>query len=203
MTKSPAIRKILQALYYIQSRSNNEDRFNRVYLLKMLYFADRYHLRHFGLLISNDNYVAMKLGPVASTTLDVLKKNTLRINSAETDYLYGIKDISENDVEIGLQGDDELSESAKESLDFALREMGHYRWWTQSELSHCYPEWKKHEKEVAHTNSSAPMTLQDFLDDPDDDTCFLKFNKKEDPFKEDKEFLTLLKSDLAANAISA
>jgi hypothetical protein len=72
-----SVLKILQALYYIQEKapSSNQDRFNIVYLLKMIFFSDRYHLRHFGITATCDDYYAMmKLGPVASFTFDMLKR---------------------------------------------------------------------------------------------------------------------------------
>ena len=60
--KQMSIRKILQALYYIQKNTpeTNESKTAPVFLLKMLYFADRYHFRHFGILVSGDEYFAMK-----------------------------------------------------------------------------------------------------------------------------------------------
>jgi len=204
MSKLPSARKILQALYQIQSNApqNNPDRFNKVYLLKMIYFADRYHLRHFGNLATEDCYVAMKLGPVASTTYDILKKVPYNINSAEIGYLSAVKELSEYDVEIAIQDNDELSESFNRSLNFASKEFGHFDWKKQSDISHFYPEWKKHEPHLSNANPGIPMDVRDFFDDPGDEACFLMFGKKCDPFKEDKKFLALLKEDFDENPIS-
>jgi len=199
MNKLPSVRKILQALYYIQSNApqDNPDRFNKVYLLKMFYFADRYHLRHFGYLASRDTYFAMKLGPVASNAYNILKKDQCNINSAEVGCLHGVEEVSEHDVKIEFQGNDELSKSYKKALDFALKEFGPNSWSRQSDISHCYPEWKN----VYGANPSGlriPMDLRDFFDDPDDKTCFSKFGKNCDPFEDDKEFLALLREELNA-----
>jgi len=205
MKNPPSVRKILQALYYIQSKTpaNNDSRYNIVYILKMIFLADRYHLRHYGLLATGDNYYAMKLGPVASTTYNILKKNPYNINSAEESYLTAIKELSENDVVIDAQNDDELSESVKNALDFALREFGDYSWGTLSNITHCYPEWKKHEIDLLSTYGRISMNIRDFFDDPKDDTCFASFNKGGDPFKDDKEFLALMKEDYDDNTIPA
>jgi uncharacterized phage-associated protein len=199
MNKLPSVRKILQALYYIQNNApqDNPDRFNKVYLLKMFYFADRYHLRHFGYLASRDTYFAMKLGPVASNAYNILKKDQGNINSAEISCLQSVEEISEHDVRIKFQNDDELSKSYKKALDFALKEFGCNSWSQQSDLSHCYPEWKN----VYGVNSNdlrTLMDLRDFFDDPDDEACFSKFGKDCDPFKDDKEFLALLREGLNA-----
>jgi uncharacterized phage-associated protein len=199
MAKLPTVRKILQALYYIQNNApqDNPDRFNKVYLLKIFYFADRYHLRHFGCLASRDTYYAMKLGPVASTAYNILKRAQSEINSAEAGYLHSVDEISEHEVEIRSQDCDELSKSYKKALDFALKEFGHSSWNQLSEISHCYPEWKT----VYGVNPSTLrvfMNLQDFFDDPDDKTSLLESGKNSDPFEDDKEFLALLREDLNA-----
>jgi hypothetical protein len=203
MKKIPTVRKILQALYYIQSKapSDNESRFNRVYLLKMMFMADRYHLRHYGCLATGDSYFAMKLGPVASSTLDILKNNWISVNSAEIGYLSAIEELSEHDVRIGPQGEDEFSKSVEIALDFALKEFGHYNWGELSEISHCYPEWKKHEAAI-QTAGRVQMDLRDFFDDPEDEACLARFGKDGDPFKDEKEFLALLKEEFDAHPFS-
>lgn len=200
MSKQLSVRKILQALYYLQNKAKSKDKNNKVYLLKMIFMADRYHLRHFGITATNDNYCAMKLGPVASATYDILKKkNPRNVNSAEIGYLSDIEEISEYDVLIKPQEQDELSDSFKEALDFALKEFGHYSWGKLSNISHCYPEWKKYETFLAENTVQKFMDIQDFFDDPEDETCI---GKKGDPFKDDKEFLALLKEEYIAHAIA-
>ncbi|MDR0977586.1 MAG: SocA family protein [Endomicrobium sp.] len=92
-----SIRKILQALFYLQTKvpKDNESRQNIMYLLKLMFFADRYHLRHFGFVASGDKYFAMKNGPVASGTKDVLQgKMPPSANSVEIPLLSGVKQIS-------------------------------------------------------------------------------------------------------------
>lgn len=42
-------------------------------VLKLLYFADKMHLSKFGCMATGDNYVAMKFGPVASNTYNLMK----------------------------------------------------------------------------------------------------------------------------------
>jgi uncharacterized phage-associated protein len=194
-TNGFSVLKILQALYYIQAKapSGNQDRFNIVYLLKMIFFSDRYHLRHFGITATLDNYYAMKLGPVASSTYDILKGDLLNLDCSDVKYLSSIKEIDRNNVEIKQQEEDELSASFKESIDFALKEFGHCSWGTLSELSHLYPEWKKHESELSGFVKSAQMSEPDFFDDPDDSVRFADFGKESDPFKDDKEYLALRK----------
>jgi hypothetical protein len=190
-----SVLKILQALYYIQEKapSSNQDRFNIVYLLKMIFFSDRYHLRHFGITATCDDYYAMRLGPVASSTLDILKGNMFNLDCADAKYLSSIKEIDKNNVEIKQQEDDELSVSFKESIDFALKEFGDCDWGKLSVISHWYPEWKKHESELSGLTKRVQMKEIDFFDDPDDSVCFADFGKENDPFKDDKGYLSLRK----------
>lgn len=42
-------------------------------VLKLRYFADKVHLSKFGFVASGDSYVAMKFGPVASETYNLIK----------------------------------------------------------------------------------------------------------------------------------
>ena len=41
---------------------------SHITLFKLLFFADRYHLRMYGSTITRDKYVAMEMGPVPSMT---------------------------------------------------------------------------------------------------------------------------------------
>lgn len=62
--------KALELILYIAERVSDPG-FHRV--SKILYFADKEHLESFGRLITQDNYVAMKHGPVPSASYDILK----------------------------------------------------------------------------------------------------------------------------------
>jgi len=152
-------------------------------------------LRHFGITATCDDYYAMKLGPVASSTFDMLKG---RVNE---NNLPSIQEIDEYNVEIKQQEEDELSDSFKEAINFALQEFGDYDWRKISDISHCYPEWKNHESELSGLKR-VQMNEIDFFDDPDDSVCFTNFGKENDPFKDDKEYLSLRKKHYDAYHIS-
>ncbi|ECO0902166.1 DUF4065 domain-containing protein [Salmonella enterica subsp. enterica serovar Newport] len=62
--------KALEAILYVASKAPIPDIYH---VLKILYFADRYHLERFGRLITGDHYTAMKDGPVASNAYDIVK----------------------------------------------------------------------------------------------------------------------------------
>jgi hypothetical protein len=65
------IEKIIQVFAYIQKHAGTEDKLE---IIKYLFFADRLNLRRLFFLISMDVYYALKLGPVASNSLNVLNK---------------------------------------------------------------------------------------------------------------------------------
>jgi hypothetical protein len=195
-----SVRKILQALYYIQKNvpESNQYRFDIMYLLKIIYFADRYHIRHFGFFATGDVYYAMERGPVASATLDILsKKMPYSANSVELPLLDSVEKISEYEVCISKQGTDEISESFKEALDFSLKIFGAYSQFDLSGISHCYPEWHKREKLIKAGSKREVMSQKDFFEEITNTQCLQKFDIKEDPFKEpDTEFLKALRDDI-------
>ena len=62
--------KALESVLYIAARLA-EPTIHEV--LKIRYFADKLHLAQYGFLASGDDYVAMRFGPVASGTYNLLK----------------------------------------------------------------------------------------------------------------------------------
>lgn len=195
-----SVRKILQALYYIQSKApkNNEAKSDIMYLLKLMFFSDRYHLRHFGFVASGDRYVAMKNGPVGSAAKDILQGKMPRsANSAEQFYVADVLQISEYDVVIYKQSSDELSESFRQALEFAVEAFGKFNQFQLSDISHDYPEWKKHEDTLRNRSKSCvEMSFTDFFNNPKSLAESKRHGIRQDPFKEnDSEFLKTLKDD--------
>jgi uncharacterized phage-associated protein len=62
--------KAVEALVYIAEKFPGVGRFHAA---KILYFAERFHLREFGRPIVGDRYIAMENGPVPSFAYDALK----------------------------------------------------------------------------------------------------------------------------------
>lgn len=166
-------KKATQALNYFADRAGG--RINKLKALKLVYFADRYHLRKYGRPITNDDYWAMKLGPVPSGTRDISSLNSEYLDDREISYSsqfimpYDCDLMSKKPVDLPL-----FSESDIEALDFAWRTFGKIPEFDLAELTHKYPEWKRH-KEALEINSRVHMFLEDFLDDPLEanlDRCF-------------------------------
>jgi len=60
--------KALEAIVYVSSKTND-----LFHIVKTLYYADKYHLKNYGRLITGDYYVAMDDGPVPSGAYDLIK----------------------------------------------------------------------------------------------------------------------------------
>jgi uncharacterized phage-associated protein len=129
----------LSAVLYIVSRVP-QPTFHRI--SKVLYFADRYHLEHYGRFICGDNYVAMNHGPVPSTVYDLLKavrdKTTLAFDN-ETLKLY--RDALEVKQNYYVDGKKEpnldfLSESDLEALNHSIGEYGNLTFKELTDKSH-------------------------------------------------------------------
>ncbi len=165
-------KKATQALNYLAQQEGGK--INKMKVLKLIYFADRYHLRKYGRLITNDNYLAMQYGPVPSSVKDIAESHDFLDDTVKVYSLQFIQPINNLVLESIAEVDrDILSESDLEALQFAWDNFGHLTQFQLAKLTHSYPEWLRHEDDVAR-ESCVPMQLLDFLQDPIDDAdkCF-------------------------------
>lgn len=119
------IHKIVHALaYVIKYADKNHPRPSQYDLVKTLFLADRRHLNEWGRLITFDNYVAMKHGPVPSFAFDLLKQNSAALRKANLQGLPWSRESVETPTSKyfvyfnaqELDFDDFLSESDQEAL---------------------------------------------------------------------------------------
>jgi len=180
-------KKAAQALNYFARKSGGQ--IEKLKALKLIYLADRYHLRKYGRLITNDIYFAMKLGPVASSTKDIVE-NSEFLDDVEKEYALQYLKLmspyvlaSEKDVDSNVFSDSDL-----EALDFAWEKFGHIDKFMLANLTHKYPEWKRNEASLS-LNPRIEMRLLDFLDDPDEDIekCFTLTDQDRENIKEQIE----------------
>lgn len=128
-------RTAVEAILYIASKSK-EPTFHRIF--KLLYFADRLHLKRYGRFICGDTYFAMPEGPVPSRIYDILKaeRNGMVVDGTpladgalEVVHWYGIRPSREPDL-------DWFSDSDIECLDEAIEEYDCYSKDELSDMSH-------------------------------------------------------------------
>ena len=164
---------------------------NRMKAIKLTYFSDKYHLRKYGRPITNDEYFAMNYGPVASAVKDI-SEMSIFLNPVESEYAsqylmmkdeLNLKSVRSRETNI-------FSESDLEACEFAWKNFGMKNEFQLADLSHKYPEWKKHAEELKHY-SRIRMSLEDFFGDPDEDVnvCFqLSENEKQERIEQLREY---------------
>ena len=79
-TFETSYKKATQALNFFARKKDGQ--INKMKAIKLIYLADRLHLRKYGRPIVGDTYWAMKLGPVGSQT-----KNVAELSSIPEDVL--------------------------------------------------------------------------------------------------------------------
>jgi hypothetical protein len=114
-------------------------------------------LRKYARTVSGDDYYAMKNGPVGSMSKDVAEfcdNSYSNLNSDNFPYIGSfIKFEKNNEYALLSSINDvdykELSKTDIEALDFAWNNFGSLDSNTLIEITHKYPEWKKHESIIA------------------------------------------------------
>ncbi len=157
-----AYKKATQALNFFAVQNGGE--IEKLHALKLIFFADRYHVRKYGRPITNDQYWAMRLGPVPSGVKDLFELDSA--SSEERHYAelffkpavraHCIRSLAKVDSRV-------LSQTDIEALEFAWRDFGPKSGIV--EKTHDYPEWKRHEAALSGA-SRIPMDYMDFLEDP-------------------------------------
>ena len=165
MSLSIAHRKAAQALNYFARQDGGC--INKLKALKLLFFADRYHLRKFGRPVSECTYFAITHGPVASEAKHIAEEADQLPPKA---LAYARKFIrKKGDYYCATVADIDpsvLSVSDREALDFAWRNFGRFSKYQLRDITHHYPEWKRHADKLANTKR-VPMDYADFFKEPD------------------------------------
>jgi len=174
-------KKATQSLAFF-SQKEIDNTLDKLKALKLIYFADRYHLRKFGRTITNDEYYAMDYGPVASGTKDILEMSTF-LDIHENDYASKFLEpqkANKNIKAINQVDYSELSVSEIEALNFVWDKLGSKDNFYLVNLTHQYPEWKKHEEQLKRGITRIKMDLTDFFDDSTSNVeKFYKLNAEE------------------------
>ena len=179
-------RKATQALNFFARQSGGS--INKLKALKLLFFADRYHLRKYGRPVSECVYYAMTHGPVASEAKQIAEDSDVlpaparhyvrKFLRKKGDYDYASTTTVDKSV---------LSDSDLEALEFAWRSFGHLSKYQLRDITHHYPEWKRHERALRqHGRRRVPMDYADFFSEPDPgcNPCHILTTKERDVARE-------------------
>ena len=179
-----AYEKITHALLYLAA-SSPKSRLEKIKAIKLLYLADRYHLRRYGRPITKDAYVAMTYGPVGTLAKDILEAQPIYVGEEPIEYARAHIDTKGYDYIPKREPNIQLfSESEKEALDFALENFGKYKWNELIDLTHAFPEWTVHQSELKKSGGMVPMNWLMFFDNPDpNNKDFKRFFSSGDVFE--------------------
>jgi len=140
---------IIEAIYHLLDKIGPTDKLK---LVKLLYFADKFHLIKYGRTITNDEYWAMEHGPVGSNTKDVLEYDQL-ISISPNEHQYAEKFFSKvetNKFQVNKLDESPrfnfLSETDIEALETTVEHFGSMGTWDIRDFSHKYPEWAQYEE---------------------------------------------------------
>jgi len=164
----PNHEKTTQALNFLAGMNGSE--INKMAALKLVFLADRYHLRKHGRSVIGNEYFAMKQGPVASMAKDLADKSTW-LDDCEREYADRFLTTSEDKLfltSVSPVTEDIFSDSDIEALLFVWEAFGTLSEWDLVNRTHAYPEWEKHEGGLAHGNCRrVRMEYADFFLDAD------------------------------------
>ena len=132
-------------------------------LLKLAFFADRYHIRNYARPIVGDDYFAMKHGPVPSFMKDSIESQDIYDGNIgilpKSKYIVKLK--SSKNIDKTL-----FSRSDFEAIDFSVSRFGKIGKdvWHIVDLSHAYPEWDIHKDNfIDNISNRVEMYYVDFL----------------------------------------
>ena len=153
---------IVQALHHLIHNAG-DGVMTKLFLLKTIYLADRYHLRKYGRLITGADYVAMRMGPVAS-----------QVKSAIESDISGDVEMNKLFAPLGKSRDaafrsicppqrEYLSDTELEALDMALAQFKKIGSGDIVKYTHEFPEWKNCEDSLNDFCQVVPMDVEDFF----------------------------------------
>lgn len=119
------IQSFIQPVLYILNKAAKPLDTHKI--SKILYFADREHLAKYGTTITDDNYIAMKYGPVPSNIYDIIKVvlGTGEIIPEEIIKQYFEKHSEKEISAISDFEEDEFSKSEIECLNNSIKKYLH------------------------------------------------------------------------------
>lgn len=176
-------RKIIQALNYFACYQPNRT-LNKMKAYKLLWLADRYHLRQYGRPITDDNYYAIKLGPIPSDAKNLLDKKQTNLPIDQSDVETYIKVIDNYDfASIKEPNLKVFSESDIEVMKLILTTYNDKDQFELSDYSHLFPEWLKHKEKILDNSQGNRYKIvkTDFFKNIDDE--YKLFNDSDELLK--------------------
>ena len=162
-------KKAIQSLNFFAQK--HDGTLNKMKAIKLVWLADRLHIRRYGRTITGDVYFALPYGPVPSTTRDILEEYSL--SEVEKEYgvqfignisKYEFSSLSEPNYKV-------FSQTEVGILEEIISKYGHLTEFELSELSHEFPEWVRYKSALeSRIASRFEIDPNDFFINKDDST---------------------------------
>jgi uncharacterized phage-associated protein len=158
-------RKATQVLNFFGRKAGGQ--INKMKALKLVFFADRWHLRQHGRPITNDEYLAMEYGPVPSGCKDLAEMSDFLDLHARSYAERFLERTGQYDyASICDVGREVFSKSDLEALESTWQHFGGFDQFRLAEITHQYPEWKRHQAALQSPEvSRIGMSYRHFLED--------------------------------------
>lgn len=170
-------KKATQALNFLARKKDGK--INKMKAIKLIYLADRLHLRKYGRPVVGDTYWAMKLGPVGSRT-----KNVAELSSIPEDVLlYAKKYIKPIDEQkhhfqsLKPVDMDVFSKTDLECLGAVYDKFSDKDQFELKDITHEYPEWSKYAKELKAGKKRVRMNYDDLFENTEKGDSLFEENK--------------------------
>ena len=148
-----------------------------VKVMKLIFLADVYALRNYGTILTDDKYIALRNGPIASQICNIVEQdeNWLTVENIRylKQFLRRESDSTFSKIFANKNADENyLSDLEKEILDLIFKKYGKEKPQKLIHLTHEFKAWKKHK--IDKLKDYATMEIEDFFIN---DGC-LKVNKE-------------------------
>lgn len=157
---------IVQALHHLIHNAG-DGVMTKLFLLKTIYLADRYHLRQYGRSITGADYVAMRMGPVASQVKTAIESDIDGNVEMRKCFIPLGKSQDTAFKSVCVPARDFLSDTELEALDVALAQFKKVGSGNIVQYTHAFPEWKNCEESLTDCCQVVQMNIEDFFQPAD------------------------------------
>ncbi len=179
MTTLPenSYKKATQALNFFARKKDGK--INKMKAIKLIYLADRLHLRKYGRPIVGDMYWAMKLGPVGSLTKKVAELTDMPedVLAYAKKYIKPADDKKQSFISLKPTELDLFSKTDLECFEKVYDVFSDKDQFELAELTHKYPEWLKHKRELVSGKKRVRMNYDDFFASTNQGDILFRENK--------------------------
>jgi uncharacterized phage-associated protein len=177
-------KKATQALNFFARKKNGK--INKMKAIKLIFLADRLHLRKYGRPIVGDVYWAMKLGPVGEQVKNIADLSSIPkgVLLYAKKYIKPLNDKKQDIISLKRENLKVFSKTDIECMEKVHKTFSNKDQFELADITHKYPEWIKYKKDLNAGHKRVRMDYDDFFIDSSD---------RDDLFAQKKSDLTLAK----------